>query len=328
MLKLHTIRKIEIILQKKQASAMMKTLPKGAQFNSRRPYMKGKRAFAGHLMALLTVLVWGTTYVASDYLLDSYSALQILLLRFLLAYLVLWVLKPKFLRISSLKNELGMLALALSGVLAYYFFEARAIVHGGPTNTSILVSTVPMWTLLLLCLTTKQTMGLRHLLGFLVAISGVVLVVYNGAAITFTMNTTAVACALGACLCWAIYSRLINSFQKVDSILLTRRMLFYTLIFMVPLAVFLDGVPSLKPIWNLPGALSLALLGVFGSGICYVWWKAAIDRIGVVVTTNYVYLNPFVTMVVAVLLGREPLSVLGAVGAVMILAGILLSNKR
>ena len=48
--------------------------------------MKGKRAFAGHLMALLTVLVWGATYVASDYLLESYSALQILLLRFLLYF--------------------------------------------------------------------------------------------------------------------------------------------------------------------------------------------------------------------------------------------------
>lgn len=290
--------------------------------------MKGKRAFAGHLMALLTVLVWGATYVASDYLLESYSALQILLLRFLLAYLVLWLLKPRLLRITSLKSELGMLALALSGVLAYYFLEARAIVYGGPTNTSILVSTVPMWTLLLLCLTTKQTMHLRHLLGFLVAIAGVVLVVYNGAAITFTMNTAALACALGACFCWGIYSLLINGFQKTDSILLTRRMLFYTLIFMVPLTLFLDGVPSLKPIWNIPGALSLVLLGVFGSGVCYVWWKASIDRIGVVVTTNYIYLNPFVTMAVAVLMGREPLSLLGVVGAVLILTGILISNKR
>ena len=290
--------------------------------------MKGKRAFAGHLMALLTVLVWGATYVASDYLLESYSALQILLLRFLLAYLVLWILKPRMLRITSLKSELSMLALALSGVLAYYFLEARAIVYGGPTNTSILVSTVPMWTLLLLCLTTKQTIHLRHLLGFLVAIAGVVLVVYNGAAITFTMNTAALACALGACFCWGIYSLLINGFQKTDSILLTRRMLFYTLIFMVPLTLFLDGVPSLKPIWNIPGALSLVLLGVFGSGVCYAWWKASIDRIGVVVTTNYIYLNPFVTMAVAVLMGREPLSLLGVVGAVLILIGILISNKR
>lgn len=290
--------------------------------------MKGKRAFAGHLMALLTVLVWGATYVASDYLLESYSALQILLLRFLLAYLVLWILKPKLLKITSLKNELGMLALALSGVLAYYFLEARAIAFGGPTNTSILVSTVPMWTLLLLCLTTKQTLRLRHLLDFLVAISGVILVVYNGAAITFTMSTAALACAFGACFCWAIYSLLINSFQKVDSILLTRRMLFYTLIFITPLALFLDGAPNLKLLWNIPGALSLALLGIFGSGICYVWWKASIDRIGVVVTTNYIYLTPFVTMTVAVLMGREQLSLLGVVGTVLILAGILLSNKR
>ena len=79
--------------------------------------MKGKRAFAGHLMALLTVLVWGATYVASDYLLESYSALQILLLRFLLAYMVIWVLKHRLIRIKFLKREVGMVGLVVSGVV-------------------------------------------------------------------------------------------------------------------------------------------------------------------------------------------------------------------
>lgn len=289
--------------------------------------MKHKQTVLGHILALLTVIIWGVTYLASDYLLESYSDLQLLSLRFLLAWMVLWLIRPKRMKIQSLRQELTILALSLSGVLVYYWMEARAIVYGGGTNVSILISTVPMWTLLLLCLTTKQTMKPRHLFGFLIAIAGVVLVVYNGAAITFSLELRSVLFAFGACFSWAIYSRLIESLKKVDTILMTRRMLFYTLIFMIPLTLFTSGVPDLRPLWSLGGGVSIAVLGVLGGGLCYIWWKSAIDRIGVVTATNYIYLSPFITMITAVLLGREDLSLLGIVGTVLILAGILLSNR-
>lgn len=287
-----------------------------------------KKVFSGHLLALLSVLVWGATYVASDYLLQFYSPMQLLTLRFLLGYLVLLAIKPRFLPLTSVAQELSILAIALSGVLLYYVLESKAIQYGGATNVSILISTVPMWTLLLLCVTSKNTMGFRHLFGFLAAIGGVVLVVYNGAAIDLSMSASAVLYSIGACICWSIYSMLIDKHENTDSILLTKRMLGYTLLFMLPLTLVFDGVPSLSPLITLSGIGSICLLGVFGSGLCYVWWKKAIDQAGVVNATNYIYLIPFITMAVAVAFGWEQVSVMGLVGSVLIVVGIILSGKK
>ncbi|MBQ6798145.1 MAG: DMT family transporter [Oscillospiraceae bacterium] len=289
--------------------------------------MKNK-AVSGHLLALLSVLVWGATYVASDYLLQFFTSMQLLTLRYSLGYLVLLAIKPRFLPVSSISQELSILLISLFGVLLYYFLETRAIHYGGATNVSILISTVPMWTLLLLCMTTKNTMNIRHLLGFVAAIGGVVLVVYNGAAIDLSMSASALLFSFGACLCWAIYSMLIDRHKKVDSILLTKRMLGYALLFMLPLTLIFDGVPSLKPLASLTGIGALSLLGVFGSGLCYVWWKKAIEHAGVVNATNYIYLIPFITMAVAIILGWETVSVMGLIGSVLIVVGIILSSKQ
>ena len=286
-----------------------------------------KKVFSGHLLALLSVLVWGATYVASDYLLQYYTAMQLLMLRFILGYLVLLAIKPRFLPITSVGQELSILAIALSGVLLYYVLENKAIQYGGATNVSILISTVPMWTLLLLCATSKNTMGFRHLFGFLAAIGGVVLVVYNGAAIDLSMNTAAVLYSIGACVCWSIYSMLIDKHENTDSILLTKRMLGYSLLFILPLTLIFDGMPPLAPLATLPGIGSIGLLGIFGSGLCYVSWKKAIAQAGVVNATNYIYLIPFITMAVAIAFGWEQVSVMGLIGSVLIVAGIILSGK-
>ena len=40
---------------------------------------------AGHLLALVTITIWGTTFVATKTLLRDYDALQIMLMRFFLA---------------------------------------------------------------------------------------------------------------------------------------------------------------------------------------------------------------------------------------------------
>lgn len=289
--------------------------------------MKNK-AVSGHFLAILSVLVWGATYVASDYLLQYYSTMQLLTLRFILGYLVLLAIKPRFLPVTSVSQELSILLIALFGVLLYYFMEVRAIYYGGATNVSILISTVPMWTMLLLCVTTKNTMKVRHFTGFAVAIGGVILVVYNGASIDLRMNTASLLYTFGACLCWAIYSMLIDQHKKTDSILLTKRMLGYALLFMIPLTLLFEGVPSLKPLASLTGIGALGLLGIFGSGLCYVWWKRSIELAGVVNATNYLYAIPFVTMAVAIAFGWETITAMGLIGSILIVIGIILSSKK
>ena len=89
---------------------------------------KNDRA-AGHLLALLTIIIWGTTFVATKTLLRDYDALQIMLMRFFLAWVLLLLLTRRIEKPVSLKEEAGIFALSLSGVSLYSFFENTALTY-------------------------------------------------------------------------------------------------------------------------------------------------------------------------------------------------------
>lgn len=60
---------------------------------------------------------------------------------------------------------------------------------------------------------------------------------------------------------------------------------------------------------------------------CFVLWNKAFRLLGVVTTNNFIYLNPFVTVVAAWLVLREPISPLAMLGAVLITAGVVVSQR-
>ena len=69
-------------------------------------------------------------------------------------------------------------------------------------------------------------------------------------------------------------------------------------------------------------------LGIIGSGICYITWNNAIKYLGDVTTNNYIYVNPFVTIIIGAIFLKEPISFMAIAGAVLIIAGVICCNKK
>ena len=111
---------------------------------------------AGHLLALVTITIWGTTFVATKTLLRDYDALQIMLMRFFLAWVVLLLLTRRIGKPAGLKEEAGIFALSLSGVSLYYFFENTALTYTLASNVSILLAAAPIFTAVLAHFFTKK----------------------------------------------------------------------------------------------------------------------------------------------------------------------------
>lgn len=282
----------------------------------------------GHLLAIITVLVWGVTFIATEKLLTSYTTAHLLMLRFAVGYLVLWIACPHFMKLGTVREELDYILLSLSGVTGYYLLENYAVKNGGAANTSILISVVPMVTLILMCITgRKKGLNFRHFIGFAAAIAGVCFVVYNGAVIRLDLTLAGTAGALGACVCWGIYSILVAGYSGKNPVQLARRVIFWALVVMIPFAIMNDGVPSFTPLKELPNIVCLLILGVLGSGLCYSMWNTAIKRVGVDTATNYIYLQPFITLAASVALGRSSFSVMSMAGTVLIFLGVFISDR-
>ena len=135
--------------------------------------------------------------------------------------------------------------------------------------------------------------------------------------------------ALAAALMWAVYSILVKKYtERYDNFLVTRRVFLWAFLTSLPLVLLTDGLPSLTPLFTQPNILiSWLFLGVFGNAVCFAIWNIAFKRLGVVVTNNYLYASPFVTVVVGWLLLDEKISWMSILGAVLITLGVIFANK-
>ena len=289
--------------------------------------MKQRDKLTGYLFALFTITVWGSTFISSKLLLRSYAPCQIMLTRFLLAYGALWLLRPRRLKLER-KRELAFLLLGLSGCSLYFYTENTALTYTLASNVSIIVAAAPMFTALLAHFTGQERFRSGTLWGFLAAFTGVVLVVCNGTFV-LKLNPRGDLLALGAAACWAVYSVLLRRVsQDLDPLLVTRRTLFWGAVTALPM-VLAEGVPyPVEPLLTPVVAGNFLFLGLIGSGLCYVLWNKAFLLLGVVATNNFIYLNPFVTIVTARLFLKEPISPLAILGACLITAGVVIAQRE
>lgn len=134
-----------------------------------------------HLMALMVSAIWATTFVCSKELLAYYSPAQVMFMRFVIAYFVLWLLRPRLLPWQG-RGELTFLLLGILGGTLYFFTENTALKHTFAANVSIIVAMAPILTSILAHFFTRdEKLHTTVWVGFAVAMSGVVLVVLNGA---------------------------------------------------------------------------------------------------------------------------------------------------
>ena len=292
--------------------------------------MSATQKIMGHFYAIFTILVWGSCFVLTKELLTTYTAIQIIPLRMALAYVTLWVLRPKTLKLPR-KDELMFILIGVTGGSLYFFLQNTALSYTYAANVSILVALAPILTVILAQLFSRsgERLGKYVYIGAVIAIVGVVLVVLNGQ-LTFHLNPLGDFIALGAAFMWAVYSILIKKYtEQYDNFLVTRRVMLWAFLTSVPLMLVTDGMPDLRPLFTTPRILlSWLFLGVFGNAVCFAIWNVAFKRLGVVITNNYLYASPFVTLAAGYLILHEEITLMSIIGAVLITAGVIVALKK
>ena len=292
--------------------------------------MSATQKIMGHFYAIFTILVWGSCFVLTKEMLTTYTAIQIIPLRMALAYVTLWVLRPKTLKLPR-KDELMFILIGVTGGSLYFFLQNTALSYTYAANVSILVALAPILTVILAQLFSRsgERLGKYVYIGAVIAIVGVVLVVLNGQ-LTFHLNPLGDLIALGAAFMWALYSILIKKYtEQYDNFLVTRRVMLWAFLTSVALMLVTDGMPDLRPLFTTPRILlSWLFLGVFGNAVCFAIWNVAFKRLGVVITNNYLYASPFVTLAAGYLILHEEITLMSIIGAVLITAGVIVALKK
>lgn len=283
----------------------------------------------GHLAALLTVLIWGTTFVSTKVLLTAFSPIEILLFRFVLGYLALWLVCPQALRGVTPRQEWYFAGAGLTGVCLYYLMENIALTYTTASNVGVIVSVNPCFIAVLSSLVFREErLRPTFFLGFALAMAGICLVSFSGSGVA--MDPIGDLLALLAAVCWAVYSLLIKHIGSFgfQTLQVTRRVFFYGILWMLPAVCAMGFSPDWRSLLQPAIAGNLLYLGLGASALCFVTWGLAVERLGPVKTSVYIYLVPVITVAASALVLGETLTPVSVLGIILTLAGLMVSQKK
>ena len=180
------------------------------------------------MVALLTVLVWGTTFINTKILLQSLTPTALLLLRFILGYLAFLFMVRKPIGFHGWKREALFAAAGLTGITLYFLVEHMALQNTSAGNVCVIVSTAPLFTALLKHLTdpTSKKLTKRFFLGFVLAIGGIALITFGGQQVH--LSPIGDLTALLSALMWALYNLTTERLERAgeSAMAVTRRIFF------------------------------------------------------------------------------------------------------
>jgi len=294
--------------------------------------MSLNKRFLGHFAALFTILIWGATFISTKVLLIDFKPVEILICRFILGFIALFLICPKSLKNLSRKEELLFAVAGLLGICLYYLLENIALVFTMASNCGVIMSSTPFITAILskIFLKSKEKTGLNFIIGFFIAIAGIALICFNGA--KFKLNPLGDILALGAAFTWGFYSIVSKKIGALNYPLIpaVRRTFFYGILFMIPIFCLAEARVDFSLIIKPKNFFNLLFLGLGASAACFVSWNYAFKALGVVKTSVYIYLIPVITVLASALILKEPFTFFTLAGTILTILGLFISkyNKK
>lgn len=282
----------------------------------------------GHLAAIGTVSVWGATFISTKVLLRHFTPTEILVLRFVLGLVALWVISPKRMPLKSRRHTLYFAGAGLSGLVLYYLCENIALNYGDASIVGVVVSSAPLFSGICAAIFLGERIRAGFALGFVIAISGICLISFGSG--SAHIQPKGLALSLLAAVAWGVYSTLTRKIAEYGypTVGTTKLIFMYGVLMMIPIAA-VSGfrLSALRT----AGAIeigNLLFLGLGASAICFVTWNFAVKVLGSVKTCAYIYASPVVTVILAAVILHEQLTLRAAAGMVLVLAGLVLSEHK
>jgi drug/metabolite transporter (DMT)-like permease len=285
--------------------------------------------------ALAAVIFWGFSFIATKVALREVHPFTLLTLRYAIGVLLLLsfqLSKDKtFFKIFSCRDWVYIFILAAVGVSGLGLLQAYGLLYTTAINTGWIIAINPILITLSARLFLGETITIRKMLGIVSGFCGVFLIISKGIfslSLFGFVSTFGDLLVLASALAWTGFTiggkGFISRFPSLATV--TTIMLSGCLI-VLPLSL-------LKGEWNnlihlsLTAWIGILFLGVFCSGLGYLFWYSALKKRDSGVVGMYLYLEPFATLIGACLLLHEEIRLITLVGGGLILCGVFLATHK
>lgn len=286
---------------------------------------KNKEYFLAVIFIILTDIFWGISFISTKIILAELPPISIAFFRQLIALvpLVIYLGYKKAFSKMSLK-DLGLVSLSgLFGIVLYFIFENTGLKYTTASNASMIVASVPIFTLFCEALFYKFRITQKMIFCLLLSVLGVYFVISVNGKLEFgSENFFGNALVIGAMVCWVIYVMLCRSLgAKHSGIVITAYQTLASAVLFVPLSI-----PEIKYWKNISMVpfINLVYLGLFCSALAYFFYNYAGKRLGATTCAAFLNLIPVVSVIASYIVLKETISFLQASGMVLIISSLYL----
>lgn len=284
-----------------------------------------------YIKLIFTAVFWGGTFIAGKLLSQNVDPYSAAFLRFLMASFFLLFLTIRIEgRLPKLKPDkiFIMFLLGLSGVFSYNLFFFFGLKYIQANQASLIIATNPIFITLSAALFFKESLNLSKIIGLCLSFTGALIVISNGNLFdVLNLRLEKGELLIFGCVAsWVAYSILgkkaMNDFSPIVSVCYSS--IAGTILLFFP-ALF-KGVFSNIFNYNLVEWASLFYLGFFGTALGFSWYYAGIKQIGPMKAGVFINFVPISAIILAFFILKEPLTISLIIGAILVIAGVYLSN--
>lgn len=278
----------------------------------------------------MPVVLWGASFVATKRLLDELSPLTLIYMRQLLGILFITAVAVKRKRSFSIKpaDAGGVLVVALVACF-HLWIQVTGLQYTSASNTGWIIGITPVFMAILGFLFFKEKLSLIQTAGIFVAFAGLILLVSKGdiTSIDFITNKGDLM-VLTSAFTWSVYSLVGKKVTLNYPPMMTILYVFVTMLLVF--SPFTINETNINQVINLSevGWGAVLFLGILCSGLAYVLWAEAMKEMHSSKVGAFLYLEPFVTVVVAWFFLNEDITLLMIASGLIILGGVVMVNRK
>ncbi len=286
-----------------------------------------------------TLLVFATFCWSGNFIVGKFAylfevpPLTLNFFRWMSVWLILIPFTYKEIYIKSSYIKKNWIVISFMGIITISTFNSVVYVALNYTqviNAVLVLSAIPAVTIIISATMNVDKTNKYQLTGLLLSVIGICVIISN-ADILKIINLSFNKGDLWMLVCvftWAIYSTLLkrNKF-KLSQFTLIQLMVSVGIIFLIP-QFFYEKSIGLDVNFNKSFFVILFYVVMFPALAAYFCWQKGIEIVGPNRATMFIQLMPLLSAILAILIFKEKFETYHFAGAVFILTGIYLSNKK
>ena len=220
---------------------------------------------------------------------------------------------------------LGITSITIFNSIVYFSLYYTQVISG-----ILMISTIPVWIIFISSILNIEKTNIFQIIGVILSLTGVIFIITKADLnliknLDFNKGDLSMVVAMFS---WAIYSALLKSKKyEISQVSLLEVVIICGLIFLIPI-YFIEMKMGNPIILGKPFYLILSYVVIFPGLAAFFFWIKGISIIGANRAGIFLHLMPIMGAIMAMLIFDEKFMFYHILGAIFIIAGITLSNKR